>query len=120
MKESKTNEGKYVELVEKFKKSETENNRIILKLKSNYENTLKEKENVEKEMERQKILLETKIDQLRDQNELKIQVYENSLKYQQETCASTEEKAYEMIKRQETVKLLNIYTNNYYFTNLLL
>lgn len=105
LKESKINESKYVELVDKYKKSDAENNRIILKLRNNFENTQKEKETVEKEMERMKIIYETKIEQIKEQNELKIQVYENSLKYQQETCASTEEKAFEMIKRQESVKL---------------
>jgi len=105
LKESKINESKYVELVDKYKKTDAENNRIILKLKNNFENTQKEKETVEKEMERMKIIYETKIEQIKEQNELKIQVYENSLKYRQETSASTEEKAFEMIKRQESVKL---------------
>jgi chromosome segregation ATPase len=63
----------------------------------------KEKEFCEKEIERIKNIYETKIIQMKEQYELRVTVLENTLKNQKDDFDATEDKAFEMLKKQENV-----------------
>lgn len=76
------------------------------KLRERCEILEKEKEFIEKEIERVKNIYETKMLQLKEQYELRFTVLENTLKNQKDDFDATEDKAFEMLKKQENVSII--------------
>lgn len=72
-----------------------------LKLKEKFDIVLVEKEELEKEIDRLKNLYEAKIFHLKEQFEMKSEVLSKSLTMQKKQFSETEEKAFEMLKKQE-------------------
>ena len=103
LKEFRSQDSSRDKLIYKFNKNEEETEKLIQKLKITNTTLLKEKENLERELERIKAMNETKSKQLIEKYEMKILVLENSLKYQQDQYNSSEDKAFEVLKKQEAI-----------------
>ena len=103
LKEFRSQDSSRDKLIYKFNKNEEETEKLIQKLKITNTTLLKEKENLERELERNKAMNETKSKQLIEKYEMKILVLENSLKYQQDQYNSSEDKAFEVLKKQEAI-----------------
>ena len=101
----KSNEKNYSNLVEKLNKSDEFSFREVSKYRKENEQLLKEKEFYEGEIERITNLYETKMRQLKEQNDLKVTVLENLIKQKQEDFCSSEDKAFEILKKQENVNI---------------
>ena len=90
-------------LIFKFNRNEEETQKIVQKVKINNTTLSKEKEGLEKEIERNKNMSETKNKQLTEKYEMKLLVLENTLKYQQDSYNSSEDKAFDVLKKQEAI-----------------
>jgi DNA repair exonuclease SbcCD ATPase subunit len=90
-------------LLHKFNRNEEETEKMIQKLRVNSTTLLKEKENLERELERNKSMNETKLKQVAEKYEMKVLVLENSIKYQQDQYNSSEDKAFDVLKKQEAI-----------------
>jgi chromosome segregation ATPase len=97
-----TNQNREI-LIEKINKNEDSLGKDYNKVKTQSETLLKENEFLEKEIERITQLYETKLKQIREQSELKVTVLENTMKYHKDQFNSTENKAFDMLKKQESV-----------------
>ena len=103
---------KYNEILRRYDMLENEKNNIEFELKEfRSQDSSRDKliykfnknENLERELERNKAMNETKSKQLIEKYEMKILVLENSLKYQQDQYNSSEDKAFEVLKKQEAI-----------------
>lgn len=95
-------------IIDKLNKVEDNKDKDYSKLKEKYELLLTEKEEIEKEYLRFKKLCESKYDNLRTQSELKLGLLEHSLNYQKSQMKLSEDKAYDLLKKQENVSNINL------------
>ena len=72
-------------------------------MQEKYEIMVVEKEELEKEVYRVKNLYENKLNQLEQQSSLKIDTLQKTLKLQKQQYCDTESKAFEMIKKHESL-----------------
>ena len=91
-------------MLEKLGKNDELMGKDVGKLRERCEILMKEKEYYEKELERVTGLYELKLDQMREQNDLRVNVLESTMKSHKEDFNATEDKAFEMLKKQENVK----------------
>lgn len=103
LKEIKSQDSNRDKLIHKFNRNEEETEKMIQKIRVSNTALLKEKEILEKELERNKSMNETKIKQITEKYEMKILVLENSIKYQQDQYNSSEDKAFDVLKKQEAI-----------------
>lgn len=90
-------------MLEKYGKNDEVVAKEVSKLRERNEILTKEKDFLEKEVERIDKLAETKIQQMKEQTDLRVNVLENTMKAQKDEFAATENKAFEMLKKQENV-----------------
>lgn len=76
----------------------------IFKLKERFEIEQNEKEELVKEVERLKSIYELKLKRSQEQNEIKYGILLKSMKIQKSQYSEVEDKAFEMMKRQEGVR----------------
>ena len=103
LKEFKCQDSNREKLIHKYNRNEEEIEKMIQKLRVSNTALLKEKETLERDLERNKSMNETKIKQITEKYEMKILVLENSIKYQQDQYNSSEDKAFDVLKKQEAI-----------------
>lgn len=103
LKEFKCQDSNREKLIHKYNRNEEETEKMIQKLRVSNTALLKEKETLERDLERNKSMNETKIKQITEKYEMKILVLENSIKYQQDQYNSSEDKAFDVLKKQEAI-----------------
>jgi hypothetical protein len=97
-------------IINKLSKVDDVKERENLKIKEKYELMLVEKEELEKELDRIKQMYESKIHNLKSQYEMKIGILDSTIKHKKGQYDESEEKAFELLKRQESVSL---FKNNF-------
>lgn len=93
-------------IINKLSKVDDTKDKEQLKMKEKYELILVEKEELEKELDRLKNMYESKIHNLKSQFEMKIGILDSTIKHKKGQYDESEEKAYEMLKRQENVSYI--------------
>jgi len=91
---------------EKANRNDEFKTREINKFKEKFEISTKENENLNKELQKAHISFNHKIEQITEKHSLEIKILEDSINYQKTQFDVGQAKAFEMIKKQENVKVL--------------
>ncbi len=89
--------------MEKASKNDEFKSRELNKYKEKYDILIKENESLNKELHKQNINFNNKIDQYQEKHKLEIKILEDSINYQKNQFDTNQSKAFEMIKKQENV-----------------
>jgi chromosome segregation ATPase len=117
----KTTEKNRESLIDKMSHNEETLMSDVYKYREKSEALEKEKELNKKEIERMTNLYETKMSHLKEQYDFKLAVLESALKNQKQDYTESEDKAYEMLKKQENVikiKISSLMTIKYFILNI--
>lgn len=87
----------------KMTQNEEKREKELLKIQEKLETVIKEKDFLEKEVVRTNVHFDVKFKQQQEQSTLKLSVLENTLKFQKDQSSAVEEKAFDMLKKQENV-----------------
>ena len=90
-------------IINKISKVDDVKDKEYLKIKEKYELVVIEKEEIEKELERERAIYQTKLYNLKNQSDMKLGILESTLKHEKGKSNESEDKAFEMLKKQEQV-----------------